>query len=112
MIGISFNKKEFEYDAYTLVKAFYPKEDIEMYGTWEKEGPKDYEKLVSISYGDQVVIGIHTREQTLEDSAPYDEEEDRKKRKNTCNPRAVVINYHSLKKGWSSARLCRTHERL
>ena len=83
MIGISFNKKEFEYDAYTLVKAFYPKEDIEMYGTWEKEGPKDYEKLVSISYGDQVVIGIHTREQTLEDSAPYDEEEDRKKRKNT-----------------------------
>lgn len=83
MIGISFNKKEFEYDAYTLVKAFYPKEDIEMYGTWEEEGPKDYEKLVSISYGDRVVIGVHTREHTLEDSAPYDEKEDRKKRKNT-----------------------------
>ena len=30
-----------------------------------------------------MVIGIHTREQSLEDSAPYDEEEDRKKRKNT-----------------------------
>ena len=83
MIGISFNKKEFEYDAYTLVKAFYPKEDVEMYGTWEEERSKDYEKLITISYGDQVVIGIHTREQTLEDSAPYDEEEDRKKRKNT-----------------------------
>ena len=65
------------------LKAFYPKEDVEMYDTWEEERSKDYEKLITISYGDQVVIGIHTREQTLEDSAPYDEEEDRKKRKNT-----------------------------
>ena len=82
MIGISFNKKEFEYDAYTLVKAFYPKEEVKMYCTLEEEKPKDYEKLVSISYGDQVVIGVHTRDQTLEDAAPYDEGEDRKKRKN------------------------------
>ena len=28
MIGISFNRKNFEYDAYTLIKAFYPKEDV------------------------------------------------------------------------------------
>ena len=41
MIGISFNKKEFEYDAYTLVKAFYPKEEVEMYCTLEEEKPKD-----------------------------------------------------------------------
>lgn len=40
MIGISFNKKEFEYDAYTLVKAFYPKEDIEMYYTEEIQEEK------------------------------------------------------------------------
>ena len=83
MIGISFNKKEFEYDAYTLIKAFYPKEDVEMYGAWEEKKPEDYEKLISISYGDRVVIGVHTRERNLEDSAPYDEKEDRKKRKNT-----------------------------
>ena len=29
MIGISFNKRDFEYDAYTLVKAFYPQEEVE-----------------------------------------------------------------------------------
>ena len=56
MIGISFNKKEFEYDAYTLVKAFYPKEEVEMYCTLEEEAPREYEKLVSIFYGDQVRI--------------------------------------------------------
>ena len=83
MIGISFNKKEFEYDAYTLVKAFYPKEEVEMYCTLEEEAPREYEKLVSIFYGDQVRIGIHTKDQVLEDSAPYDEGEDRKSRKNT-----------------------------
>lgn len=83
MIGISFNKKEFEYDAYTLVKAFYPKEEVEMYYTLDEEAPREYEKSVSISYGDQVKIGIHTKDQVLEDSAPYDEEEDRKSRKNT-----------------------------
>ena len=28
MIDIVFNKKEFEYDAYTLIKAFYPQEEV------------------------------------------------------------------------------------
>ena len=50
MIGISFNKKEFEYDAYTLVKAFYPKEEIEMYYTEEIQEEKSYDRLISILY--------------------------------------------------------------
>ena len=33
MIGISFNKRDFEYDAYTLVKAFYPQEEVENFYT-------------------------------------------------------------------------------
>ena len=82
MIGISFNKREFEYDAYTLLKAFYPKADIEMFCTEEEQEQKDYELLVSISYGEQVAICLETEEHRLEGSAPYREEEDRKLRKN------------------------------
>ena len=47
MIGIAFNQREFEYDAYTLVKAFYPQEDIEMYCTAEEE-TRAYDRLISI----------------------------------------------------------------
>lgn len=82
MIGISFNKKEFEYDAYTLIKAFYPKEDIEMYYTEEVQEPKEYEKLISICYGEEVVIRLSFGEKVLEGTAAYCEEEDRKIRKN------------------------------
>ncbi len=82
MIGISFNEEEFEYDAYTLVKAFYPKEDIEMYCTQKTETPKSYENLVSICYGEQVVISLNFQGKHLEASAPYGVQEDRKLRKN------------------------------
>lgn len=82
MIGISFNEEEFEYDAYTLVKAFYPKEDIEMYCTKTTESFRSYEKLVSISYGEQVMISLDFPGKHLEASAPYGEQEDRKLRKN------------------------------
>ena len=54
-----------------------------MYCILEEEAPREYEKLVSIFYGDQVRIGIHTKDHVLEDYASYDEEEDRKSRKNT-----------------------------
>ena len=38
MIDIVFNKKEFEYDAYTLIKAFYPQEEVSiLYEGEEKE---------------------------------------------------------------------------
>ncbi len=33
MIIINFNKPEFEYDVHSMVKAFFPKEDVEMYYT-------------------------------------------------------------------------------
>ena len=33
MIIINFNKPEFEYDVHSLIKAFFPKEDVEMYYT-------------------------------------------------------------------------------
>ena len=33
MIVINFNKPEFEYDVHSMVKAYLPKEDVEMYYT-------------------------------------------------------------------------------
>ena len=58
MIGISFNQKEFEYDAYTLLKAFFPKEEVQMFYVQEEEVPADLEYLISIEYGEQVHIRI------------------------------------------------------
>ncbi len=37
MIVINFNKPEFEYDVHSLVKAFFPKEEVEMYYTCSEE---------------------------------------------------------------------------
>lgn len=80
MIGIAFNQREFEYDAYTLVKAFYPQEEIEMYCTKEEE--RVYNRLISIEYGEQVKISVRFEGQEREGFAPYDRDEDRKIRKN------------------------------
>lgn len=82
MIGISFNKREFEYDAYTLLKAFYPKAEIEMFCTEEEHEEEEYEMLVSIVYGEQVSIRLLTGEHSLQECAPFHEQEDRKLRKN------------------------------
>ena len=80
MIGIAFNQKEFEYDAYTLVKAFYPQEEIEMYCTGEEE--RAYDRIISIEYGEQVKISVKLEGQKREGFSPYDRDEDRKIRKN------------------------------
>ena len=37
MIVINFNKPEFEYDVHSMVKAYLPKEDVEMYYTCSLE---------------------------------------------------------------------------
>lgn len=59
MIGISFNQKEFEYDAYTLVKAFYPQDEIEMF--YKEDGEKDvsvYDLLLTITYGTKIALTL------------------------------------------------------
>ena len=37
MITIIFNKPDFEYDVHSLVKAFFPQEDVEMFYTCSQE---------------------------------------------------------------------------
>lgn len=82
MIGISFNQKEFEYDAYTLVKAFFPKEEVKMFYIQEEQVPDECENRISIEYGEQVVIRLSLGEISLEGGEDYDQEKDRKVRKN------------------------------
>lgn len=82
MIGISFNQKEFEYDAYTLLKAFFPKEEVQMFYVQEEEVPADLEHLISIEYGEQVHIRIQWGDTLLEGQETYEQTEDRKIRKN------------------------------
>ncbi len=82
MIGISFNQKEFEYDAYTLVKAFFPKEEVKMFYIQEEQVPDECGNRISIEYGEQVVIRLSLEEISLEGREDYDQEEDRKVRKN------------------------------
>lgn len=82
MIGISFNQKEFEYDAYTLVKAFFPKEEVKMFYIQEEQVPDECENRISIEYGEQVVIRLSLGEISLEGGEDYDQEENRKVRKN------------------------------
>ena len=82
MIGISFNQKEFEYDAYTLVKAFFPREEVKMFYIQEEQVPDECENRISIEYGEQVVIRLSLGGISLEGREDYDQEEDRKVRKN------------------------------
>lgn len=41
MTGIEFNEKEFEYDVYTLVKAFFPQEEVRIFYQGEEDKEKE-----------------------------------------------------------------------
>ena len=53
-IQIRFNRKDFEYDVYSLVKAFYPQSQVEMFYGDEKE-KGEYELVLLVTYGDQEI---------------------------------------------------------
>ena len=46
-IEIRFNRKDFEYDVYSLVKAFYPQSQVEMFYGDEK-GKGEYELVLTL----------------------------------------------------------------
>lgn len=53
-IGIRFNKKDFEYDVYSLVRAFYPQSQVQMYYLGE-EHAGEYQLLLLVTYGSQEI---------------------------------------------------------
>ena len=55
-IEIRFNRKDFEYDVYSLVKAFYPQSQVEMFYGDEK-GKGEYGLVLLVTYGDRQTTG-------------------------------------------------------
>lgn len=84
MIAIQFQKRDFEYDVYNLVKSFYPQETVSMF---DEDVPADvYDEKVSLFYGEnRIRIRMETfgkDEDTLEDSAELPDGAKRKVIKN------------------------------
>lgn len=56
-ISIGFNQKNFEYDVYTLVKAFYPNANIHSFYIEEEEHPADTKLKLDVGmYDDKIRI--------------------------------------------------------
>ena len=92
--GIRFNRKDFEYDVYSLVRAFYPHSDTEMY--YEGEEPAgEYELLLLVTYRkDGIGLEIlRDGETVLQREAPVDYDRDRQETKNVLKR----LVYGSLK---------------
>lgn len=49
MIAVQLNKKDFEYDIHSLIRAFYPGVDVAVYQESEKE-PEKFEKKLEVCY--------------------------------------------------------------
>ena len=82
-IGIRFNKKDFEYDVYSLVKAFYPQGQVQMYYE-DEEYTQEYEILLLVTYSNQEICLEIKKEDTrvFYQQVSVDYEKDRKETKN------------------------------
>ena len=60
-ISIGFNQKNFEYDVYTLVKAFYPNSDIYTFYNEENAHPADTKLKLDVGMFEEQ-INIRARE--------------------------------------------------
>ena len=49
-IGIQFSERNFEYDVYSLVRAFYPAANVQMYVPGEEEPAGEFECLIALGY--------------------------------------------------------------
>ena len=83
-ISISFNKRDFEYDVYTLVKAFYPGKEITTFYNDENVHPADtFLKLDVSMFDDQIVLNVIPDDEENKISASREvPADDRKERKN------------------------------
>lgn len=82
-IGIRFNKKDFEYDVYSLVKAFYPQGQVQIYYE-DEEHTQEYEILLLVTYSNQEICLEIKKEDTrvFYQQVSVDYEKDRKETKN------------------------------
>lgn len=54
MIAVQLNKRDFEYDIHSLIRAFYPGVDVSIYQMGEEE-PADYEKKLKVTYEEESI---------------------------------------------------------
>lgn len=54
MIAVQLNKRDFEYDIHSLVRAFYPGMDVPVYQE-DEESPQGFEKKLEISYFEDAI---------------------------------------------------------
>lgn len=82
-IGICYNKRDFEYDVYSLVKAFYPQREVTNFYAGE-EITGEYPCLVTVMYQeDKITVSIAEEGRTaFTRTAPVEYEKDRKETKN------------------------------
>ena len=83
-IAIRFNKKDFEYDVYSLVKAFYPQAQITMFYEGEEDAEGEYEMFLLVAYGSQEICLAVERDGTeiFRQQVAVEYEKDRPETKN------------------------------
>ena len=97
MIAIQFQKRDFEYDVYNLVKSFYPEEEIVL--SDDDSPAAEYDKKISLFYGkNKISIRIERvsgdRKRQEEGVWLTEEMHGRKERKNQTK----ILLYHMLQK--------------
>ena len=82
-IGICYNKKDFEYDVYSLVRAFYPQSQVTMYYV-DEEHTGEYPLLFLVTYQENAIEVkiVEEGKKVLENSIEIEYEKDRKETKN------------------------------
>ena len=82
-ISLCFNKKDFEYDVYTLVKAFYPDAGIHTFYKGDEEPSDDIQIRMEVEMNDDGFVFVcDDGKDPVRASKKLDGEEDRTERKN------------------------------
>ena len=133
-ISLSFNRKEFEYDVYTLIGAFYPGCRIRTWYVDEEEPEGNFDCECSVTYGEgQITFGMTEGAESsfavcrLEDETDRTETKNRLKRMiyrflaektghelpwgDLTGIRPTKIPMHLLEEGWKKCGYCPVYER-
>lgn len=83
-MSLKLNKKEFEYDIYSLIRAFYPGSEIKIWYEGEEEPEGDYSYRYEVEYGvDSITFTVFEGEEEVgRKITRIPEGEERKERKN------------------------------
>ena len=83
-MSLKLNKREFEYDIYSLIRAFYPGSEIKIWYEGEEEPAGEYSYRYEVEYGDDSITFTVAKgeEEVKSKTTRIPEGEERKERKN------------------------------